>query len=193
MSVPTTPTSGLHTETTRLFRRRTTIVPAVIMSTVLAVVAIFLGASEFGHGILPVLSAPAGALPLIVFVLITGVWPHVVIGSDNLMVYNSFFTYKIPLGGIVDMRNRRMGVVITTANEKKIAVTAYTSGSGARPMGHEAAASALIGAIDKAREFVPPDDHAQHERTVEWRNVYAAAASIVIAFGVIYGAARTYH
>jgi hypothetical protein len=188
-----TPTSDLPAEAPRLFRRRTTIVPAMIMVAILAIIAIVLAPGEIGHGILPVLSAPAGALPLIVFALITGAWPHVVIAEQDLMVYNSFFTYKIPLGAIVDIRNSRMGVLIHTVNEKKIAVTAYTSGSGARPMGHEAAAGALIGAIDKAREFIPQDNDARYERTVEWRNVIVAVVSIAIAVGVIWGAAQTYH
>lgn len=177
----------------QVFRRRTTVAFAFILTGVIVCLAVVLTIGEYGHGIFPLLAAPAGALPLVVLVLVTGAWPHVTVGMTGVQVRNAFVGYDVPYPAIVEARQTRMGLLIHTNDRSPIPVTAFTSGSMSKTLGHASAATLVVNAIDNAREFVPPDERAVAIRRVDIRTVIAVIASIVIAVVVIYIAAHTYH
>jgi hypothetical protein len=192
MSGPLTPTDR-EPRSAQVFRRRTTVVSAYILIGVVVGVAALLTPGEFGHGIFPFLSPLAAALPLVMFALIAGVWPHVVVAEEGVAVHNSFVAYDVPFSVIDEVRHPRIGLTINTTDEKSVPVTAFTSGAGSKTLGHTEAADVLVHAIDNAKEFVKSDPAAKTTRRVEARNVVAAVVSLAVAVGVIYGAAHTYH
>ena len=98
MSGPLTPTDR-EPRSAQVFRRRTTVVSAYILIGVVVGVAALLTPGEFGHGFFPFISPLASALPLVMFALIAGVWPHVVVADKGVGVHNSFVAYDVPLLG----------------------------------------------------------------------------------------------
>ena len=192
MSGPLTPTDR-EPRSAQVFRRRTTVISAYILTGIVVGAAVLLTPGEYGHGIFPLLSPAASALPLVMFALIAGVWPHVVVGDKSVGVHNSFVAYDVPYPIIEEVRQHRIGLTIHTSDEKSVPVTAFTSGAASKRLGHMEAADVLVHAIDNAKEFVKPDPEAKTTRHLEVRNVIAAIVSLAIAVGVIYGAAHTYH
>ncbi len=192
MSGPLTPTDR-EPRSAQVFRRRTTVISAYVLIGIVVGAAILLTPGEFGHGVFPFLSPAASALPLVMFALIAGVWPHVVVADKSVGVHNSFVAYDVPYAAIDEVRQHRIGLTINTTDDKSLPVTAFTSGAGSKRLGHIEAADVLVHAIDNAKEFVKPDPEAKPTRHVEVRNVIAAVVSVLIAVGVIYGAAHTYH
>lgn len=180
----------------RVLRRRSTVISSFILAGLLIVVAGFLTPDEFGHGFFSVLAAFAGVLPLIVLALTVGAWPHVIIDADRMEVHNTFFWYAIPYPSINDIRQIRMGLIIKSHGGRTIPVTAYASGSAGRMLGHHDAAGLVIRAVEEKTEFFkskPGDRTPAPVRHVERRNLVVVLVSVVIAIGVIYGAAQTYH
>jgi len=192
MSGPTTPTDR-ETRSVQVFRRRTTVVSACVLMAVVVVVAVLLTPGEYGHGFFPFISALAGALPLVIFALIAGVWPHVRVASSGVTVHNSFVAYDVPYAAIDEIRQSRMGLVIYTTDDKTVAVTAFSSGAAGERLGHPEQATLVVNAIDNAKEFAEPDTSAKITRHLERANLTAAALSIATAVAVIYAAANTYH
>jgi hypothetical protein len=177
-------------------RRRSAVITGFILAAIVVGVGIAITPSEWGHGVIPLITPLVVTGAVAATLLVLGVYPHLILADDKLLVRNSLVRYEVPYARIAELRFTRLGMIIRSDAGKVIPATAYTGGSGIRLKANTVIGNYMMREIDhkvdaakesKAKD-VPPIT-----RSIIPLNTYGVFGLWALAALCVWLSAVTYH
>ncbi|WP_412538146.1 hypothetical protein R8Z50_20035 [Longispora sp. K20-0274] len=161
-----------------VYRRRGTVVGAWIGIVVQAGIGIAMVPAVWSDGLVSALVMPAFSATAIIFSLMVGVWPRLVVTDEGVIVHNELRRFVIPYGQVAAVGRTGGGRLgLTTTTGRQILVAGYSGSLIASWTGDRSAGNAVTDIRDRWRAHAGSTGHPPPVR-VFWQT------GPLIAFGV---------